>query len=179
MLFICSACFVLCQLQKTHFRVFSPSPCLLLASLCGVRGKRECGFNQRAGQPPPLMIHSTSTETKERRASGREVGERGDFSCGSRKSHVNMTADSPRRQIHPAATCKDGRRSTYYTEGGEWQRGREIKKGWVSQWERKHQANGADGRKEQTKASDSHHKHGNPEIWPHMSACKQSLLTHT
>lgn len=27
------------------------------------------------------------------------------------KSHVNMTADSadcPRRQIHPAATCKDG-----------------------------------------------------------------------
>lgn len=64
--------FVLCQLQKTHFSFFSPScfPCLLLASLCGVRGERECGFNQRAGQPPPLMIHSTSRLTEERGRGG-------------------------------------------------------------------------------------------------------------
>lgn len=107
------------------------------------------------------------------------------------KSHVNMTADSagcPCRQIHPAATCKDGLPLHIMQREGEREReirrereGESDKKCWVSQWERRHQANGADGREEQTKASDCHHKHSNPEIWPHMSACKQStsLLTHT
>lgn len=106
--------FVLCQLQKTHFSFFSTSrfPCLLLASLCGVRGGRECGFNQRAGQPPPLMIRSTSRLTEERGRGGWVKHSAWWFQLRfPAKSHVNMTADSagcPRRQIHPAATCKDG-----------------------------------------------------------------------
>lgn len=49
----------------------------------------------------------------------------------------------------------------------------------MNQRERRHQSNGADRKEEQTKASDSHHKHGNPDIWPHMAACKPYKLTST
>lgn len=106
--------FCIVPTTKDSLSFFSTShfSCLVLASLCGVTRGRECEFNQRAGQPPPLMILSTSRLSVEWGRGG--VGETECLvisAAVSAKSHVNMTADSagcPRRQIHPAATCKDG-----------------------------------------------------------------------
>lgn len=70
--------FVQWPLQKTHFpfslNLSLPLP-LSKASLCGVRGREgECGFNQSAGQPPPLIIRST-LRLAEARGRGRWVKE--------------------------------------------------------------------------------------------------------
>lgn len=70
--------FVQWPLQKTHFpfslNLSLPLP-LSKASLCGVRGREgERGFNQSAGQPPPLIIRST-LRLAEARGRGRWVKE--------------------------------------------------------------------------------------------------------
>lgn len=114
--------FVLCQLQKTHFSFFSPScfPCLLLASLCGVGGQRECGFNQRAGQPPPLMIHSTSRLTEERGRGGWVKQSAGWFQLRFAQKATSIWQQTAQAVLAGRSTllphARTGRHSAFYTE---------------------------------------------------------------
>lgn len=119
--------FVLCQLQKTHFPFFSPSffPCLLLASPCGVGGERECGFNQRAGQPPPLMIHSTSRLSEEwgrGRCWNRALR---DFSCSLRKKPRQYDSRQCRLSMQADLLCchmQEWTATAHYTKQGRERR---------------------------------------------------------
>lgn len=68
--------FLYCANYKRLTFPFSLPSCLLPSlsrRRCGRKG--ECGFNQRAGQPPPLMIHSTSRAESEERAREGRAGE--------------------------------------------------------------------------------------------------------
>lgn len=156
------------RLQKTCF-------CLSSAcSVCDIRGERGSGFNQREGQPP-LIIHSTSRS--EQGAGGVGGWESApwfqlQFVQGRKK------ATSIWQQPVQAVFAD---RSTLLLHGGMGCLAHIIhtiiiikEKGWASHQRRRHQANGAHIRAEQTRASGCLHKHGNPEMWPHTAACEQS-----
>lgn len=49
-----------CQLQRTRSTIYAGP---MSTAVC--RG-RKCGFNQRAGQPPPLEFHSISVPSEEK-----------------------------------------------------------------------------------------------------------------
>lgn len=110
MLFICSASFCTVPTTKDSLLRHPPTTPPSLppsAPLSSSRKERECGFNQRGGQPPPLMIHSRGTFG---------LRSRGETECSmisamaaahAKPRQYDSSADCPRRQIHPAARHKD------------------------------------------------------------------------
>lgn len=193
MLFICSAC--VCTVPTTKDSLFpflSLSLPLPPSSLSLWLSEEKGNVDSIKEQGSHLLLWFTALLGWVRSGRGGWISAWWFQLRFAQKSHVNMTADSarcPRRQMHPAATCKGGlphitRTHTHIqmqTHKGETTeiKNKENTEGWMNQRERRHQSNGADRKEEQTKASDSHHKHGNPDIWPHMAACKPYKLTST
>lgn len=195
MLFICSAC--VCTVPTTKDSLFpflSLSLPLPPSSLSLWLSEEKGNVDSIKEQGSHLLLWFTALLGWVRSGRGGWIRVLGDFSCGSRKKATSIWQQSVRAVLagrctllpHARVGCHILHAHTHthiqmQTHKGETTeiKNKENTEGWMNQRERRHQSNGADRKEEQTKASDSHHKHGNPDIWPHMAACKPYKLTST